>query len=382
MKLGVLIDIARVVQKYFYGELIIGCFPIRRQENINIVFIYSPSMKYVTGKILRPDGLKEGYLGFDKNVISDYGHGAPPEKPVADGLVIPFIVNAHTHIGDAFIKKKHVDLPHDVEQLVAPPDGLKHRLLKTASEKEIFAGMNDAIDAMWASGTCGFCDFREGGIEGVFQLKRALRGEPIYSVVLSRPVNLWYDRDEVELLLRNSDGIGLSSLSDWDYPEIVKVARHCHRREKLFALHCSEVVREDIDLVLDLKPDFLVHLVMATESDLIRIKECNIPVVVCPRSNVFFGLKPNFALMRQVGVELMLGTDNAMITKPDLLEEIRYVNNRFGFFSVEELLMMITYTPRKALNLDHDILGPNSPSNFIVLDSDSLEPVYRVQSSK
>jgi len=37
---------------------------------------------------------------------------------------------------------------------------------------------------------------------------------------------------------------------------------------------------------------------------------------------------------------------------------------------------MITYNPRKALNLDYSILDFNSPDEFIVLDKENLGVLY------
>ena len=333
-------------------------------------------MQYVKGDILTQDGFKKGYLGFEKNRIIDLRIGSPPEKPLAEGLIVPTFVNAHTHVGDSFLRKKNIKLPRNVEELVAPPNGLKHRLLEKASEKEIIDGMKISIDEMMGAGTSYFCDFREDGINGVYQLRNALKNKKIGSIILSRPQQMSYDKNEVELLLKNSLGIGLSSISDWEYSEIEKIAKHAKREKKIFALHTSEAVREDIDLILDLKPDFLVHMVSATESDLTHVKDENIPVVICPRSNAFFNLKMNLKLMKKARVDLMLGTDNAMLNTPNVLEELRYLKNSTTVFSTQELLNMITYTPRKALNLDDCIHGPNSSCNFVVLDRESLKSVY------
>ena len=334
-------------------------------------------MKYVKGNILTADGFKKGYLGFNGKTIVENGNGSPPKKPVAEGIIVPSFVNAHTHIGDSFIRNKHLNLPRTVEALVAPPDGLKHRLLQTASYKEIVNGMKKSIHMMRECGTSVFWDFRENGIRGIMQLNKAMKNEPIRSFIFSRPKTQEYDKEEISQLLENSEGIGISSTSDWEYTELTKIAREVKLKKKLFALHASEAVQEDIDNILDLKPDFLVHLVKATESDLIRVKEQNIPVVVCPRSNIFFGLKPNLALMKKVGVTLLLGTDNAMLQSPCILDELRFVQTISHDFTIAQLLRMITYTPRKALNQDGGILVPNSSSSFVVLDAKSFEIIYR-----
>ena len=333
-------------------------------------------MKYVSGEILTVDGLKKGYIGFEKNKIVETGSNLPPKKPVCKGLIVPTFVNMHTHIGDSFIKKKNIELPRDVRELVEPPNGLKHRLLQSASKKEIISGMKESIHEMTRSGTSVFYDFREGGIEGIDFLTTALKNSKISSFILSRPKNLVYDHDEINILLEKSHGIGLSSISDWEYSEVEKIAKHTKKKGKIFSIHASERIREDIDLILDLKPDFLVHMVKADESDLIHVKENDIPVVLCPRSNSFFGLKPDIKMMKKTGVNILFGTDNAMLKSCNIVDEISYIKNNFKEFTTKELLSMITYAPRKALNLNCSILCPSSPADFVVLDKKDLRTLY------
>jgi cytosine/adenosine deaminase-related metal-dependent hydrolase len=333
-------------------------------------------MDYVSGEILTEYGLQKGYLGFEKNKIIESGKGLSPKKPICKGLIVPTFVNAHTHIGDSFIRKKEIKLPKNVEALVAPPHGLKHRLLNEASEKEIIDGMKESLDIMKKTGTSCFCDFRENGIRGINQLKNALKNTTISSLILSRPKQLKYDKDEVELLLKNSQGIGASSISDWEYPELMKIAKHVKKRKKIFGIHASERSREDIDLILDLKPDFLVHMIYANDNDFERVNDNNVPVIICPRSNTFYGLKPNLKLLKKHKIDLLVGTDNAMLNPPNILDEISHLKTISKEFSILELLHAITYAPRKALNLDDCILASNSKAEFTVLDKKYLRALY------
>lgn len=340
------------------------------------MFLLLVRMKYIQGEILTTNGFIKGYISFEqKRGTLEIGKGSPPEKPIATGFILPKFVNAHIHIGDSFIRKKHVELPRNVKELVAPPDGLKHQLLKQASEQEILEGIRTSLLEMAESGTSWFCDFREGGLIGIFQLKQAMKKNRVGSLILSRPSRMSYEKEELDLLLQNSDGIGLSSISDWEPAEIEKVAKHTRKKKKLFALHASEVMREDVDRILDLKPSLLVHMIAATAADLERVNDAQIPVVVCPRSYMFYRLKTNLELMKKTGVTLMLGTDNAMINTPDVGEDVRFLH-KTGLFSLEELLMNVTYTPRKALNLDDGIQGLNLLKNFVVLERESLKPLY------
>ncbi len=333
-------------------------------------------MDYVSGEILTEETIINGYIGFEKNKIIETGKGMPPKNPICKGLIVPTFVNSHTHLGDSFIRKKNATLPNDIEKLVAPPDGIKHKMLEEASTEEIIKGIDESIIEMGKSGTSFFCDFRENGIDGINQIKTSLEHSNISSIVLSRPKRLEYDKEEIDLLLKNSEGIGLSSISDWEYSEIMKVAKHVKKNGKVFAIHASERVREDIDSILDLNPDFLVHMIKATESDISQVKENNIPIVLCPRSNAFFGLKPDFTRLKKLGIKMMIGTDNAMINPPNVLDEIRFIRETTNIFSLYDLLKMITYVPRKILNLGLGILASSSPAEFVVLDKKSLKPLY------
>ena len=105
-------------------------------------------MEFVSGEIFTEDGFKKGYLGFEYKKIEEIGNGTPPKKSICKGLIIPSFINAHTHIGDAFISKRNIKIPKNVKNLVAPPNGLKHRLLKEAADDEIIDGMEDSIDLM------------------------------------------------------------------------------------------------------------------------------------------------------------------------------------------------------------------------------------------
>jgi len=333
-------------------------------------------MDFVSGKILTDMGLKSGYIAFENRKIVEIGKGNPPNKPNCKGLIVPSFVNAHTHIGDSFIKEKEIDLPKNIEDLVAPPNGLKHKLLREVSDEDIIQGMIKSIDIMIKNGTRYFCDFRENGILGISQLKAALNSLKISSIVLSRPDTLVYDKNELNLLLKNSDGIAVSSISDWEYSELQKVVKDTKIKKKIFALHASERIRENIDDILDLKPNFLVHMIKASESDFTRVKENEIPIVICPRANSFYGLKPNFKLLKKLNINLLLGTDNAMLNPPDILEEINYLRSISKDFSTIDLFYMTTFNARKALNLDCDILGPNSKADFVVLNEKSFQPIF------
>ncbi len=271
-------------------------------------------------------------------------HTVLPNKPSTFVSTSP-LINAHTHIGDAFITLKKL---YGIQELVGP-SGIKHTLLKQTKPSIIIEGMKQALKIMKNVGTTHFCDFREGGLKGIQLLKEALPPN-LVPIIFSRPQNQYYHKNELTALLSESQGIGISSISDWDYYELFKIAKHTRKKGKLFALHASERIHEPIDLILDLKPTFLVHMVKATPNDLNIVVDHKVPLVICPRSNAYFGLRPNVLAMKKAGITLMLGTDNAMITPPDIIQEAQYLIQNFKV-TPHEVRDMISKNSRKYLNV-------------------------------
>jgi len=263
---------------------------------------------------------REGTIGWEDDVILEVRTGRA-RKPLATGLIIPGLWNAHTHLGDAVVTE---ELTGTLEELVAPPHGLKYRILAKAKDEAVIAAMRRAMATMLRTGTTGFADFRESGLQGLKLLYAAVAPMPLRGVALGRPMRLEYDPREVSAILRASDGIAVSAHVDWPEDGIRKLAAHVLREKKIFAIHCSERIREDIDKVLALSPAFLVHMLHATDADLKRCADAGVPIVVCPRSNAFFGMTPDIPRMIRSGVELLLGTDNAMINVPSMLREIEF----------------------------------------------------------
>ncbi|HKW42650.1 MAG TPA: amidohydrolase family protein [Thermoplasmata archaeon] len=277
-------------------------------------------MERVSGWFFDGRGFRAGTVGWDDDVIVEVRAGRS-RTAIAEGLIIPGLWNAHTHLGDAVVTQ---ELRGTIEELVAPPHGLKHRILARAKDTAVIGAMQRAMATMLRAATTGFSDFREGGLKGLTLLYAAVAAVPSSSVALGRPSELRYDAKEVAAILRAADGIAVSSYIDWPAGELEKVAADVRRVKKIFAIHCSERIREDIEKVLDLDPAFLVHMVQATDADLERCGDAEVPIVVCPRSNAFFGLTPDIPRMMRAGVELLLGTDNAMINNPSMLREIEF----------------------------------------------------------
>ena len=90
---------------------------------------------------------------------------------------------------------------------------------------------------------------------------------------------------------------------------------------------------------------------------------------------MFYGNVPNITAMVEAGLDLMLGTDNAMITPPNMLEEIAFAfrcAKLTGGISPEKLLEIAFRNPREVFEPDlenpNDPLQPGNSANFIVMN--------------
>lgn len=273
-----------------------------------------------------------------------------------DRLVIPAFVNAHTHIGDSIAKERGLSL--SLEAVVAPPNGLKHRLLRAADRSTVVAGMRSSIRLMAATGTAAFADFREGGVPGVDMLTEAVAGQPIDAVV--------FGRDD-PAVLDVADGFGASGAADADFSAIRQT---CADRDLPFAIHAGEAASADIDAALDFDPAYLVHMVHATAAHLEAVEEADIPIVVCPRSNLVTGVgTPPIADFLD-HTTVALGTDNVMLNAPSMFREMEFTAKCFDV-DARTVLAMATHAGADILGLDCGVIEPGALARLLILDASS-----------
>lgn len=280
----------------------------------------------VEGAILDRDGPRPAAVRLRGGRVVEVGQRGTlrphPDEHKVRGIVVPAPVNSHTHLGDAVSVREPPEGP--VEDLVGAPGGYKFRLLASSTRAAKVKAIRGALARMAQEGTDAVVDFREEGLEGVRILRHAARGQPLRVVILGRPLARPIDPLELQQLLAEADGVGLSSARDETATARRVVARVCRAAGKRFALHASEAVREKPETYLDPKPDLLVHLAKATEEDLLTVASDRVTVAVCPRSNALFARQPNLAGMERAGISLLLGTDNAMFHAPSLWRELEF----------------------------------------------------------
>jgi cytosine/adenosine deaminase-related metal-dependent hydrolase len=269
--------------------------------------------------------------------------------------ICPCFFNAHTHLGDTVAMDTPVS--GSLSELVAPPDGFKHRILAATPRSTLIDGMHASIRLMEASGTGGFADFREGGEEGVRALHEALRNTSCDAVI--------FGRDGGETI---AEGMGISSVREGGNLE-EKVAE-ARRLGRLVSFHAGEKDAGDVDAALAFDPDLLVHCTHATRDQLRRIADAGVPVAICPRSNWILGVAhstgtPPISLMKELGITVLLGTDNVMFVQPDMFREMAFTAEIYGIPADEVLRMAIAGSKEF---LHPFFIEEGNPAKFMVID--------------
>ena len=190
-------------------------------------------MQRVSGWYYDGHRFRAGTVGWEEDMVVEVRSGRA-RRSLAEGLIIPGLWNAHTHLGDAIVTQ---ELKGTIEELVAPPHGLKHRVLAKAKDAAVISAMRRAMATMVRTGTTGFSDFREGGLKGLKLLYAAEAALPVRGIALGRPAGLSYDQREVAAILRASDGIAVSSYIDWPRDAIEKLAADAQRHDVVVGGH-------------------------------------------------------------------------------------------------------------------------------------------------
>jgi cytosine/adenosine deaminase-related metal-dependent hydrolase len=295
---------------------------------------------------------------IEGRVVVEEGRIAAIERARTDStdIICPAFVNAHTHIGDSIAKEAGGGL--SLDELVAPPDGLKHRLLREASSADLVSAMYRSIRFMQESGTAAFLEFREGDVEGVEQLREAADGVPVDPVV--------FGRGSVAAM-EAADGYGASGARDADFDRERNATREAG---KLFGIHAGERDPHDVNGALDLDPDFLVHMVHPEEIHLERVADRDIPIVCCPRSNLVTKVGvPPFERLSEA-TTLALGTDNVMLNSPSMFREME-VTAKHSELPADEILRMATVNGADIAGLDYGVVEEGKEARLLVLDGDS-----------
>lgn len=322
--------------------------------------------------------LAEGvHVEVSDGAISHIGRGhVGGAVDLRRGLAMPTLVNAHVHVLDyAFLE---YGSGMGIDEVVSEPRGLKHRLLSSLSAEEAAYACRRVFSRLLRSGVGAAVVFSELPWASR-AVREEARGVGVDVVVLSRPRG-GVGVDEV---LREADGLGLDSPLRYGISELAEMRRRSDAMGKLIAVHVAETeasrLRGDFELALDsLRADLVVHGTWLKEPDAEALAQRGVPLVVCPRSNMFFGVGlPPIAELLERGVALLLGTDNAGLVEPDPWREmeVAYYVARMGRagVSAKEVLKMATVNAVEVKGLGlGSAIEEGREASFVVLDAEEL----------
>jgi len=259
-------------------------------------------------------------------------------------LLIPGLINSHTHIGDSVAKD--IALNDNVNSKIHPVFGVKQKILRETNPKKLIIFMRKSAKSMMKKGITTFVDFRESGLDGVLLIQKALSDIPIRAVILGRiefyqsksqikknmPIPKSY-LNQLEPLLKNCDGLGISGSNENSDSSLKQLSK----TKEIRAIHCAETMQSYLkskqmtkktepERSMFLKPDFLVHMTYASKNDLSLVSKKIRGIVVCPRANASLaeGI-PDIDQMLKLNCNIAIGTDNVMINSPDMFREMDFL---------------------------------------------------------
>jgi cytosine/adenosine deaminase-related metal-dependent hydrolase len=359
----------------------------------------------------------------DNGIITKIGNGLDYSDVGTDSsifdaegfLLIPGLVNAHTHIGDSIAK----DITSDPDlSCVDPRAGIKNKILSRTDPIQLEVFMRYSAISMLRKGIVAFADFREGGLNGVRQLQRAVSGLKIKTVVLGRLEKYFdpsYSKKEIdpnesssnpqELLhnihevLEVTEGLGISGANEntdeslGRYSELTKNYRGGRIRDtkRLLAIHAAEShettslsiqktgLTEVERIIKFLKPDFVIHMTQASDNDISSISMNKIGIVVCPRSNGVIGCGiPRISHMLNKDCVIGIGTDNVMLNSPDMFKEMDYlwkISRATGerSISARDILRMATVNGAEILHLNSGCIEAGRSADILFIDKRHID---------
>lgn len=265
-------------------------------------------------------------------------------------VIIPGLINAHTHMGDSFLPDGATGLT--LEEGFFRPDGFKYREIAKLDRASHVDYISDALNYMAATGTVAHFDFREQGPEGAGRLREASERTGVRSVILGQFDHVPFDLralkentddlshaslQELRKVLKIADGFSESTMNDltnsaWqtirDLTKALGKARaiHCLENEGYRDLSIARTGRGDLIQAIELyEPDIIVHLTVANDEEIQLLADSGITAVLNPRANANLGLPlPPIAKLLDAGVNLLLGTDNGLLNSPSMLAELDF----------------------------------------------------------
>jgi len=367
------------------------------------------TLRIENGQVLRPDHeIVEADVVVDQRsgtieaVASDPEPDADETLEAEGGLVIPGLVNAHTHAAMALLRGYADDKPLDawLQEDIWPVEA-------ELRSEDIRVGTELAALEMIQTGTTAFADmyFEEPHVAGVVEESglRALLGHGFVSVGKDED-QAREDADTSRQFAEQYDGMldgrirtavmphSLTTVSDDLLRESVETA---HEADLPVHVHANET-EDEVDPILEergVRPlayardvglledgNFFAHCVHVDDEEIELLAESGAAVVHCPASNMKLasGIAPVQAML-DAGATVGLGTDGAASNNDlDMFDEMRdaAMVGKLGAddaaaVPADAVVRMATQGSAEALGFDAGRIEAGADADVAVLDLDA-----------
>jgi len=242
-------------------------------------------------------------------------------------IALPPLVNSHVHTSDYALLEEGVD--KSIKELVGDPNSIKYEKLSKLSEFEIRNWISKFLKNSMEFGVFGVIDFREQGLKGsIISSSLKYKIDHIKYVILGRLEKNEFNLDNLKKLYNVTDGFNVSSVTYYLKEELMEISKVF--ADKIRAVHVSETLRHwlrnDLYVLLEVyKPNLVVHGTHFSNEEFKTLSELGIPLVICPRSNLWFSVGiPRVAQAIKNKVKILLGTDNAAWNDADIWKEMNF----------------------------------------------------------
>ena len=381
------------------------------------------ALRVTGGRVLRPDGsVTESDVTIDRDagrilaVGDDAVPGAEDAPATADetldaegSLVVPGLVNAHTHVAMTLLRGYADDKPLDawLREDIWPAEA-------ELTDDDIEAGAALGALEMIRSGTTAFADmyFAMDRVAEVVD-RAGLRARLGHGVVTvgKDEADARADVEESLAVARELDGAADGRIRTAFMPHSLTTVGEAHLREGVAEareagvpvhLHANETT-DEVDPIVDergerpiayaagldaLGPDdFFAHGVHLDDGEIDRLAEAGTAIVHCPASNMKLasGMAP-VQRLRDAGVTVALGTDGAASNNDlDVFDEMRdaamlgkLAADDAAAVPAEAVVEMATAAGADALGLPGGRIEPGAAADLAVVDLDvpHLTPVH------
>lgn len=360
--------------------------------------------KITASRVLTPKGIERDVI----ITIDDLGKIVNVEREVKNidsiaylehysGLIIPGMVNCHSHIEYSYVKgmiPSGAGLPEFIRSIIEikidnkTSDQKKTEVAKAWDEKLFQQGViavgdhnnNDYVYEVKRDSKIYYHNFIE-----LFDVKNQDADKTFHNgmkrVEQSKKLNLTatvaphasYTMTDRLLALA-----GGKATSNDGVRAIGAVSTHFKESEVLGGDDETNRIIENISA--DRDSVILVHCIYASREDLKRAKtnySDKLTISICPLSNIFIeGKMGNVDMFRELGIRIALGTDSLSSNDTlSMIEEMKCLSKHYPNIPLQEIIEMVTTNGAKALNIDSwagEIVEGKSPGIVLIENIDII----------